>query len=358
MSKTSSRLIFALIGVILFAVGIFAWAHELGGNPGATNLSDHAPWGLYIAFFLFLEVVGAGALFFGALRRSSKLLVIGLVAAIGAAVAIIPDLGSPLLIWRLLLNPNFNAPMLLDVWFLALNVICGVVLLIALKRNEALTKIFQIIQYVLAIALPLGTAWLFTTMAGKPGWGSSLEVGVFLTSAILAGFILVNVVLKDKAALKGVLISAGILLVFFLAEIGAAIYAPVSAESEPMLALIGGAYAWLFWGMIVVLFLLPIGWGIATKKGGLPVAALLGLGVLVSKFLFVVKGNIFPFGRLGERIVVPSMDFDGQAFVTYWPSGYEWLVALGIIGFVVAAYCLLAPLGKDDAAVVAVADAA
>ncbi len=348
MSKNSSKSIFGVIGIILLIIGIFAWTQEFSGNPGATNLSNQVPWGLYIVLFLFLEMVGAGALFFGALHKSSKLLIIGITALVGAAVAIISDLGSPLIIWRLLLSPNFSAPIFLDVCFLAFNVICAIILLFALRRNEKLIRIFQTLQYILAIALPLGTAWLFTTMAGKPGWGSSLEAAVFITSTILAGFILANVVLRDDSMLRGILICAGALLILFLMEIGGVIYSTINVETAPLLALISGSYAWLFWGMLVLLFLLPIAWGIITKKGGLPIITLLSIGLLVNKFLFVVKGNIYPYGRLGKTVVIPAMSFDGQPFITYWPGIYEWLVALGIIGFTIVFYYLILSLEKEE----------
>lgn len=348
MSK--NKKLFAVIGLVLFALGIFGWFQELSGKPGATNLSDYAPWGLYIAFFLFFEAIAAGALFFGAARKSPKLLLIGIAAAIGTAVAIIPDLGAPLLMWHLLLSFNFSAPMLLDVWFLIFNIVFGVILLIGIKRgNEGLVKLFGILQMIVAVVLPIGTAWLFTTMPGKPGWASALEIGVFLCSAVLTGYLLVYFVLQDKTALTGILVSLGISILLLLGEMGQALYSTANAETAPMLAIMTGSYAWLFWAAFAGLMLLPLALGFFKKGGAIPLVALAGLGILVNKFLYVVKGNIMPLDRLGEGVIIPGMTtVNGMTVVTYYPSIHEWLVALGVIGFTVFVYCIISHLAKDD----------
>lgn len=351
MSKNKKQL--AVVGLVLFALGIFGWAQELSGNPGATNLSNFAPWGLYIALFLFFEAIAAGALFFGAAYKSPKLLLVGIAAAIGTAAAIIPDLGAPLLMFQLLLSPNFSAPMLLDVVFVIFNIVFGAILLIGIKRGrEGLVKLFRILQMIVAVALPVGTAWLFTTMPGKPGWGSALEIGVFVCSAALAGYLLLYFVLKDKTAITGVLVSLGLSILLLFGEMGQALYSTFSAETAPMLGIMTGSYAWLFWTALAGLMLLPLVLGFFNKGGAIPLIALAGLGILVNKFLYVVKGNMFPLERLGEGVVVPGMTtVGGMTVVTYYPNIYEWLVALGLIGFTVFVYCIISHLAKDDISV-------
>ena len=66
---------------------------------------------------------------------------VGVAGVMGAGLAILPDIGTPLVAWRLFFTPNFAAPMVLDVWFVNLNVVLGALLLFALhKQNEGLAK--------------------------------------------------------------------------------------------------------------------------------------------------------------------------------------------------------------------------
>lgn len=343
-----------LVCLVLLAAGIFAWSRELSGNPGTSNLSEYAPWGLYIALFLFFEALCAGSLFLAALGGNNlprlKMALIGTISGICAGLAILPDLGSPLTAWRLLFAPNINAPMILDVWFLGITVVFGILILIGLTGNKAgLTRLSEVVLSIVTILLPLGTAWLFTTLPGKIGWSSSLEIGIFVAQAALAGlcvlFLLQGLAKADTYKTSRVVLAFLLLnLVLMIGEVGQAFYRS-GIETLPVRALLSGGSAAVFWCQVLVGVLLPAVM-LAVNKSPLA-AGVLGLfGVALSKYLFVAKGNIYPYLNMGEGLVVPELGAatDGfQAAPLYLPSGFEWLVGIGVFALGVLLINVLLP---------------
>lgn len=340
-TKKNSMSINLILGIIVLA-GIFAWSRELSGVQGATDLSDYAPWGLYIACFLFFEAMCAGILFttaigiiVGNIVSRIKMAVGGVIAGVCAGLAILPDLGSPMVAWHLLFTPNLKSPMILDVWFLGLTIVVGSVVAWAIiSKNEKIAKSWSYALAVVSVLLPIGTAWMFTTYPGKTGWASSLEIAVFLVQAVVLGasiWYLFNQNNQARTILFGALIAN---LVLTLGESGHALYNS-GIETLAMKAMMTGSYSALFWLQILVGIALPIVllWG---SKAVNVVAGISIAGVLVSKYLFVVKGNIFPLLHAGEGMQVPSLfaEFKGyQMAATYVPTWEEWLVMLGVIAF-------------------------
>lgn len=329
-----------ILCLLLIIVGIFAWSRELIGVPGASNLSEYTPWGLYIALFVFFEALCVGTLFIAAIGNSNiprlKMAIIGTVGAVCAGMAILPDLGSPLASWRLLFTPNITAPMLLDFWLLGLIFVFGILLIIGLNgEKKGLTRLSQIVLPFLTVLLPIATALLFTTLPGRVGWSSLLEIGMFIAQAALAG-LCVLIILQELAhnPMKNIskLILAFLLinLALLIGEAGHTIY---SSGTETLIfkALLSGELAWLFWFYVIVGLVIP---ALILAKEKLPlVAAIIALmGIAISKYIFVLKGNIYPFLNLGEGLVVPELGMtpNGILVANYFPSGLEWLVGLGI----------------------------
>jgi molybdopterin-containing oxidoreductase family membrane subunit len=346
LSSRSKTLLLA--GVILFVIGVAAW---LVIPESATNLSNYMPWGLYIAVFLLFESIAAGALFFGAWQKKAPVVGVGLAAALATGLAISFDLGSPLVAWRLLFTPNLQAPMILDVWFLGLNIIFGILLLIALRTGKAgLAKISAVGLQIVAVLLPLGTAWLFTTLPGKSAWGSSLEIAVFLVQAVLAGLLILQLF---KAGNRQVVVGALLAVVFLnVAEAGLVFYG-TGAEVLAMRALVFGSYAPLFWGILLIGFVLPLFLWVKNIAPSISVALVL-VGIACSKYLYMIKGNLYPFvSSLGEDIVAPLTPVltqnNGLVAVSYTPSIAELTVCLGAFGLALALSILLSSEQVADA---------
>ena len=136
--------------LVLLALGVFALVQQYSFIEGITNITSYVPWGLYISLFLFFEAVGAGALFLAAVGKPAmfsrlKLAVVGVVCSACAGLAILPDLGRPLGMWRLFLAPNMASPLLLDVWLLSATLVFGVRLIVGLRfAKPGLAKVASI----------------------------------------------------------------------------------------------------------------------------------------------------------------------------------------------------------------------
>lgn len=331
---------------LLILVGAYFWFRGYTGKPGATDLNQDTTWGLYIALFLFFEAIGAGALFIAAMNKEAKcrlrLAILGTVCVLGAGLAIMLDLGDIFTTWRLFFAPNILSPMLLDVWFVLLSIICGVFLIMSISKGSK-SPVIPVLTAALAVLLPLGTAILFTSLPGRIGWGSSLEIAVFLAQAALAGICCLVFFAKDYAKIaKWVAGLFLINLVLASAEILLAVYQS-SIESIPLMTLMKGEYAGLFWLWIIGGLVIPLALSFKAKY---PVATVcLGLfGILASKILFVVKGNMYPFLRAGEGIQIDVLEagLNGyQKVPTYIPGMEELLVGLAAFAFILIAYNLL-----------------
>lgn len=346
MEKTAKHSWINIVFIVLLAAGIYAWSQELAGKPGATNLSNYAPWGLYISFFLFFEALAAGSLFIAAIGGINRnleipriqMILVGSVAAICTGISILPDVGSPLVAWRLILTPNLRSPMVLDVFFLGLTLISAILLGVSiLKNNEAGQTRFSYLLAVFSVLLPLGTAWLFTTMPGKIAWSSPLELALFPLQAALAGlcalFIVNKLMKRDSAAGAASFVGGLVALNLFLivGEIGYTLYNS-GTETLPLKSLLSSSYLGLFLAQLVLGLVLPSVWFMAKKK--MAGAAVLSLaGVLVSKYLFVVKGNQFPFLHAEEGMDIPALlpGMDGYQMIAYAPTWEEWMVAIGVL---------------------------
>lgn len=345
-TTTSEKLMIG-IGLGLFLLGLFSWGKILAGGAEATGLTDMTPWGLFIALFLFLESVGAGAIFFGALYRNKTLLSIGVASVIGAGVSIMPDLGTPLAAWKLFLTPNVNAPMVLDVWFVGLNCIFGGLLLLAIhNKNDNLAKSVRPIVLIVAILLPLGTAWMMTTMIGMPGWNSNLEMFSFLLASAMAGSLIFYIIDKEKA--KNIVITTlAATLIIPIAELGHSMYGTSSSlESEAFHAMIN-QYGTLFFGNVLLFVALPL---ILVLKNQKPLfVTVLGLvGILIGKYILILQGSILPYLRIGKYDIPGMLEFKEYAVNNYVPTANEWIVAIGMLGFTVALAVILFSLVKEE----------
>ena len=156
------------VAALCACAGLGVWIAMMNlGLATTTAMGNIFNWGLLIAVFAFLVGFGAGAqlvasgiVLFG--RPGSQRLVLplqacGLGAVIGAAVAVMADLGAPFHIFAMLLHPNPASPLVWDM--------------------VALTAFF-VVAYVGLLAVARG--W----------WHSVLEPVDFLVVALVCGFAL------------------------------------------------------------------------------------------------------------------------------------------------------------------------
>ncbi|CDX04180.1 Molybdopterin oxidoreductase, chain C [Desulfitobacterium hafniense] len=342
-----------LINIVCIAViliGAWAWFRGYAGRPGSAHLDQYTVWGLYITLFLFLEATGVGAMFIAAVSKDLKyrlqLALAGVVSLAAASLAIMADLGGIGNSWRMFLTPNLSSPIFLDVLFLSLALLCGLFFIVTLSKGKQ-PKISAAATALMSVLLPFGTAILFITLPGRMGWSSSLEVAVFLAQAALAGlccFIILGYrKFDDFGKLSKWLMSFLIInLALIVGEITLSLY-DSGIESLPLRTLMTGEYAILFWLWIIGGLVCPI--VMTFYKKSTAMAAGLGLGgILLAKFLFVIKGNMYPFLRAGQGLKIDILNSGlagHQKVAAYIPTFEECLVAFAVVAFMILAYNLL-----------------
>lgn len=333
--------------VVCIGLGIFGLTQEYSGTRGATSITSYIPWGLYISLFLFFEALGAGALLFAALGKSEqmprlKLAIIGVVCSACAGLAILPDLGRPLGMWRLFFAPNMSSPLLLDVWLLSATLVFGVLLIIGLRAGKAgLTKIAAIGSAIFAVLLPLGTAIMFCSIPGKVGWESTAEIGITLVQVVLAGALIVMLLKGAADAMSDTLSKVAVVLIIanIAIVVGEALLLFYRDDFTLMSlqAVMFGTYAPLFWLQMIVGLVVPAIM-LALRKAPAIAAILALVGMFFAKFVYVVRGSIYPtYSQMSEGAYIPMLQpsTDVQMIPTYLPTANEYFVGIAVVALAV-----------------------
>ena len=344
---TKGRII-GIVGLILFAAGIVGWLGVINGSPDTIELTESAQWGLLVGMFFFFEALGSGFLIVGALKKSPTALLVGVAGIVGACVMILMDLYHPTAAWRLFLAPNIWSPMFLDLLVSALCIVFGVALIAAWKRGaEAPARVLRPAVVVVSVLFPLGTAWLCTTLPGQLGWSTLELVSFFLAVGVSAAAALCFLRMDGGRELLIAFLAAT--LVVTVAEAGFLVYGTDGRlELLTMHEVVTGKLAPLFWIMTIAFVLLPLALGFF-KKVDVRIPAALGVaGIALSKYLFAIKGNLFPYLSLDNVSVQLLSTASGYPVTSYAPHFNEWLACAGAIGLVVAVVALLYPVVKGS----------
>lgn len=193
----------------IFMVGANAWAHQMVQGMGATALSDHVSWGLYIANFAFTVGLAAGAVMMVVPaylyddRDMHDVVIVGEILAVAAMVMSLyfvnVDIGRPDRIWHMIPGlGRFNWPVSLLTWdvivlagYLLLNLhVCGYLLYmryLGRKPDKRWYLPFVYLSIVWAVSIHTVTAFLFSGLGGRPFWNTALLAPRFLVSAFVSG---------------------------------------------------------------------------------------------------------------------------------------------------------------------------
>ena len=152
MSLTRPYKITIAVLAVLVALGMGAYIFQLVGGLGVTGMSNGTSWGLYIAGFMFLEGLGAGALaiasgvtvFRASAYRAAVLpaVIISVVCMLLAGALVLIDLGGVVRIANMMLSFNPASPLFWDVCLVSCFLVVGVVFLYLLtsKRGTAASQ--------------------------------------------------------------------------------------------------------------------------------------------------------------------------------------------------------------------------
>jgi len=204
--------------VVMASTGAIAYIKQFQEGLAVTGMTDQVSWGLYIANFTFLVGVAAAAVMMvipGYLYKNTEVkgaVLLGEMVAIGAIIMcllfVLADLGRPDRMWHMLpVLGKFNFPISMLSWdvlvlnvYLLLNLHVPGYLLYKRYKGEKPGSWFYLpfvyLSILWAISIHTVTAFLYTSIAGRPFWNTAILAPRFIASAFCAGPAFIILVLE------------------------------------------------------------------------------------------------------------------------------------------------------------------
>ncbi len=380
--------------VVIIAIGLVAYIHQLSKGLIITDMRDYSSWGIYISNFVFFVAISlVGSLISAILKltyagwrtpltRIAEVIAVSAIAFAG--LTIIVDMGRPDRMLNLFMHGRIQSPIIWDVLVVTTYLVISTLLLfiplvpdIALCRETGVNpsfwnkKIFKFLSLnwkgkksqfflvhksirilaVLIIPVALGihtvTSWLFATTF-RSGWdstnfGAYFVSGAFMlgAGAVIAAMFLIRRQYKlenhitdahfDKMGKLLVLLSL-VYLYFNINEYLVPAYKMKHGEAEHLNDLFTGHYSMMFWSVQFFGMILPI-LVLIFKKGRKPLPAF-----LIS--IMVIIGSWFKrFLIVTPTLLHPFVPIQNvpDAWKTYNPTWEEWSIAFATL----AGACLL-----------------
>ncbi len=360
---TLKRILYVLAG-LAFLIGLFGFYDRFVNGHDNANYGSYVTWGLWVAVYLFLAGLSAGAFALATLdyvfnvplfKGTGRMALWAALVTLGAGLfSIWLDLGHLERIWEVYLRPNLNSVMAQIVWgYTAFGLIQLAALYLAIRNPQSRwLKALMIAGLPLALFVSGGTGALLGVQAAQLFWHVGLFPAQFPVFSLASGVALMLVLIglfgpaddpRRPQQLWMLAIATVVLqlikLYFLWADFSQSVYAGVPANVRSVNEVLYGPYWWAFWilqlgiGTFIPLIVLTqprlakhnrwAGW----------------MGVLVMFGFAVARANIvFPaltipeIDALAEAFVDPRLQFD------YFPSAMEWAVTIGIIGLAVLAF--------------------
>lgn len=398
-NKSNLEKILWTLVLIAFVIGVIGLIDRLIYGHQHADYGSYIPWGLWVAGYIYLIGLSAGAFLMSTLVYVFKIktlekigkvaLLTALATLVGALLTIWMDLGHMGRAWRLMFRTNFGSVMGWMAWLYSLYF---VLLLFefwyamradfvkhaketGLKGNlcklltfgktdiseEAVSRDKKTLQILGSIGIPLAVAFhgsvgaIFGVVGARPYWNSGLTPIIFLVGALLSGGALLGFIIASFGPGKGTKEHADIvsligkiilpLLLFDVllewAEVTIGLWHAVPSEAAALKMVLFGQYWWVFWfvhvglGIVVPALLLIFAHG--------NVKAIRWAGFLIAVTFIAVRLNIVLPGLavpelqgLIDAFSGPGLKFD------YFPTWMEWAVFL----FSVSVSALIFLFGK------------
>lgn len=397
-----------LVALVLGAIGVFQRLTE-GHTPA--DYGSYIPWGMWVAFYVYLIGLSAGAFLLSALiyvfdvRRMEQVgklaLFTALITLIGALLIIWLDIGhmerfwyvysygrpTSMMAWMVWLYTAYFLLILVELWFalrqdlvrwstrpnlqgtLARLLTFGFTDLSeeALAFDRRALRLLGTIGVPLAIAFHGGVGALFASVAARPFWNAAIYPIAFIVGALGSGGALLTAIVaffwprrgtwehRDLVVFLGRL-TLGLLLFYLLlewAEFSLGLYGQLPEESGVYQEILSGQYWWVFWLIhIIVGAVIPIA---LLTQGGRSVP-LVGLaGALIAGSFVSVRLNVVIPGLIRPQLAgLETAYVDDRLDFGYFPSLMEWLgvvfVSALLVGIFYAGYRLLPLAGTEEEA--------
>ena len=392
----------ALVWLLALGIGAVGVFQRLTEGHGPAGYGSYIPWGMWVAAYVYLIGLSAGAFLLSALvyvfdvRRLEPVgklaLFTALVALFGGLLVIWLDLGrmerfwyvyaygrpTSMMAWMVWLYTAYSVLILVELWFAlrhdlarwcARSDLQGALARLltfgfrdvsaeAAAFDRRALRLLGTIGVPLAIAFNGGVGALFAAVAARPFWNASIFPVVFIIGALASGGALLTAVVaffwpergttnhRELVAFLGRM-TLGLLLVYLLlewAEFSIALYGQVPGQSSPYREIISGQYWWVFWlihivaGSIIPIMLLT---QLARSVTWVGLA-----GALIAGSFIAVRLNVVIPGLVTPQLEgLESAYVDSRLSFTYFPSMMEWLVVVFVgalmVGLFYAGYRLL-----------------
>ncbi|RME02020.1 MAG: hypothetical protein D6816_11545 [Bacteroidetes bacterium] len=375
--------LFWFLAIACFAIGLIGIYDRLVHGHVNANYGSYIPWGLWVAAYIYMIGLSAGAFVMSSLvyvfkvkafKKIGKLsLLVALATLVGALVTIWMDLGHMGRAWRLMFKTNFMSVMGWMVWlYSAYFILLIIELWLAMRSDlvrcsqesglrgkicnfllfgnkddspERQAKSARLLTILGTIGIPLAIAFhgsvgaIFGVVGARPYWHSGLTPIIFLIGAFLSGGALLTFIAANWAPNKGteehrsMIVLLGKILLAMLAfdvlleyaEITVGLWQSVPEEAASLKLILFGEYWWVFWfvhvglGVVVPALLLIF--------KGRSVRAVAIAGALIAVTFLAVRLNIVLPGLSVPEIegLLHAYSSRGLTF-DYFPSVSEWLV--------------------------------
>jgi molybdopterin-containing oxidoreductase family membrane subunit len=397
--RTFSDKFFWALAIISALIGLAGIVDRLLYGHLHANYGSYIPWGLWVAGYIYMIGLSAGAFMMSALvyvfkvktlEKIGKLaLLTALATLIGALLSIWLDLGHMGRVWRMMLTTNFGSVMGWMAWLY----LCYFVLLLcefwiamradmvlhqndkgitgklcriltfgntdlseqARQKDEKRLQILGSIGIPLAIAFHGSVGAIFGAVGARPYWNSGLTPIIFLVGALLSGGALLAFVVyywgpdrgseshKDIVLLIGKIVLALLAFDTLLeyAEVTISLWSAVPSESESLKLILFGNYWWVFWFVHIGLGVIIPGLMLIFGRNNPRTVAIAGFLIAITfmsvRLNIVIPGLAVPeLEGLRHAFTGPGLHFD------YFPSLMEWLVFI----FTVSVAALIFLIGK------------
>ena len=338
--------LFTLLLVII-AFAICAWLYQLHQGLGITGMNKPVYWGLYIVTFVFFIGISAGGIAVASLSHLAGIEKFKPISRIAEVVAIISlflamlgilfDLGRPDRVLNLFIYPQFNSPLIWDVFVINVYlVLCVAMLYFSIKGKARLLKTCAFISIPAFVLVHSVTAWIFGLMKSQAGWHTSILAPLFIVSALVSGLAAIILALIFSKQFLGArfdndtIISLGkyfkillpMLFYFIFCEFITAGFAKIPTHAVVLKELLLGRFSGIFWfdmglGIIIPFFIIISKFSKTLK--GLGIAALLSFLGVYAERIDIILPSFFHPALMNNRIPY-----------YYKPTGVEYLLTIGL----------------------------
>lgn len=387
------RLLFTVL-LLIMGGGAYAYYRQFVLGLGITGLNRPVYWGVYITNFIFFIGLAHSGTFISAILRlagqewrkplTRAAEAITLFSLPFGVASILVDMGKPERVMNIIIYGRFQSPLLWDITAVSLYLFSSVVFFylsllpdIALLRDRLtdvpkfqqrmyevlalgwegrpeqfhrLEKVLDwmaIFMTMLVVTVHTVVSWVFG-MTIQPGWHTTIIGPFFLLGAIFSGTAAVVIVLAilrrvynlEQALPIDLFNSLRKLLIVFslgwlymmVAEYLTVFYGNMTEEMEVFWQKFTGDFAAMFWGMTVLVFVIPliimlvkgknnIGWMVAAS-------VLINVGMWMERFIVLIPTETRP--RLLYDLV------KGE----YRPTWPEWAITASLFAGLIFLYFL------------------